>query len=100
VDIISMVKHAAKTQAPLLTAPERVTRAFQTVTKGQTFTVDQQNWLDRIQAVMQENLSIDREDFDYQDALASVGGWGVARKVFGPDKLDQLLHQLNEAIAA
>ena len=49
---------------------------------------------------MQQNLSIDREDFDYQAALADVGGWGAARRVFGDDRLTELLHHLNEAIAA
>lgn len=62
VDVISMVKHAAKEEEPLLTAPERVERAFKTVTAGQTFTSDQQKWLDRIREVMFQNLSIDAED--------------------------------------
>ena len=49
---------------------------------------------------MQANLSIDREDFDYQDALVRYGGWGAARRAFGADRLEDLLHRLNEAIAA
>ena len=49
---------------------------------------------------MLENLSIDREDFDYQDALASAGGWGAARRDFGDQPLTDLLSHLNEAIAA
>lgn len=35
VDIISMVKHAAHDREPLLTAQERVARAFDTLTAGQ-----------------------------------------------------------------
>lgn len=100
VDIISMVKHAADEEQPLLTAAERVERAFAKVTAGVTFTDPQQQWLDRIRQVMQANLSIDREDFEYQDALSAYGGWGAARRVFGNGKLDDLLNQLNEAIAA
>ncbi len=100
VDVISMVKHAAKEEEPLFTAAERVERAVKTVTVGQTFTTDQQKWLDRIKEVMLQNLSIDREDFEYQDALSGAGGWGAAKKLFGDKTLVNLLHRLNEAIAA
>jgi type I restriction enzyme R subunit len=100
VDVISMVKHAAEEGEPLLTASERVERAFATVTAGRTFTPGQQLWLDRIRQVMLENLSIDREDFDYQDALAGAGGWGAARRDFGDQALVDLISHLNEAIAA
>lgn len=100
VDVISMVKHAAKEQEPLLTATERVERAFSAVTKGQTFTPDQEKWLGRIREVMLQNLSIDREDFEYQDALSGAGGWGAAKKLFGDKPLAELIHRLNEAIAA
>jgi type I restriction enzyme R subunit len=100
VDVISMVKHAVHDHEPLWNAAERVERAFAAVTAGQTFTPDQQAWLDRIRQVMLQNLSIDREDFDYQDALASPGGWGAARRVFGEQHLVALVARLNEAIAA
>jgi type I restriction enzyme R subunit len=100
VDVISMVKHAAKEDEPLLTAAERVERAFEKVTAGQAFTADQQKWLDRIRQVMLTNLSIDREDFEYQDALSAPGGWGAAKKHFGEKLLADLIHRLNETIAA
>jgi hypothetical protein len=74
VDVISMVKHAAKEDEPLYTASERVEPAFVNVTAGKSFTPNQQAWLDRIRQVMLANLSIDREDFDYQDALSARGG--------------------------
>ena len=45
VDIISMVKHAAREQEPLLTAEERVERAFQKLTAGKQFTPEQEQWL-------------------------------------------------------
>ena len=48
VDIISMVKHASRDREPLLTAEERVGKAFERLTQGQEFTQDQQRWLDRI----------------------------------------------------
>ena len=100
VDIVSMVKHAAREEEPLLTAAERVELAFERVTKGQTFTSDQQKWIDRIKEHLRENLSIDREDFEDIPILSDAGGWGAARRVFGEPQLDNLLQQLNEAIAA
>ncbi|MCU0612474.1 MAG: DEAD/DEAH box helicase family protein [Candidatus Eisenbacteria bacterium] len=100
VDIISMVKHAADEEAPLLTAAERVERAFARLTLNLSFTPDQEKWLARIQAVMQKTLSLDREDFDYQPALSDAGGWAAARRVFGESELVSMIHTLNEAIAA
>jgi type I restriction enzyme R subunit len=100
VDIISMVRHAADEQAPLLTASERVERAFMTVTAGKTFSPNQQKWLDRIRHHLVENLSIVREDFEDIPVFADFGGWRAARRAFGEEKLHDLIHQLNEAIAA
>ncbi|MFO0586915.1 MAG: type I restriction-modification enzyme R subunit C-terminal domain-containing protein [Polyangiaceae bacterium] len=100
VDIVSMVKHAAKDEEPLLTAAERVERAFTKILVSQAFTEAQRSWLERIREVMRENLSIEQEDFDYQGALGEAGGWGAARRVFGEALLLDLLARLNEAIAA
>jgi type I restriction enzyme R subunit len=46
-----------------------------------------------------ENLSIDQDDFEVIPALEGAGGWGKANKVFD-GKLNELLHQLNQALAA
>jgi type I restriction enzyme, R subunit len=99
VDIISMVKHAAFEQNPLLTADERAARAIETVSAGRTLTTEQKKWLDRIQRHLAENLSIEQDDFDVIPALEGAGGWGNANKVFD-GKLNELLHQLNQALAA
>lgn len=99
VDIISMVKHAAAEQSPLLTAEERVNNAIATVSVGKAFTPEQQQWLDRIRASLVENLSIDRDDFDVLPTLEGAGGWGKANNVFDGN-LDDLLREINKAIAA
>jgi type I restriction enzyme R subunit len=99
VDIISMVKHAAREQEPLLTAQERVTRAFDKLTGGKIFTVAQQAWLDRIRAHLVENLSIDRGDFEELPVFTRHGGWTKANQDFG-GRLIQFLREVNEAIAA
>jgi type I restriction enzyme R subunit len=99
-EIISMVKHAANVNAPLLTAVERTERAFAQVSARKSFSDEQRAWLNRIRQVMIANLSIERDDFDYQDALSKAGGWGAARRVFGERQLSTLLTELNGAIAA
>ncbi|WP_431987535.1 type I restriction-modification enzyme R subunit C-terminal domain-containing protein [Streptomyces parvulus] len=99
VDIISMVKHAARDAAPLLTAQERVKAAVTKVIAGQDLTIEQQQWMDYIEQHLVENLSIDREDFDLIPILSSRGGWGRARLVFG-NHLPRLIEHLNEELVA
>jgi type I restriction enzyme R subunit len=99
VDIISMVKHAAQEQQPLLTAQERVERAMRQITQGQQFTLEQRRWLERIRAHLTENLSIDRADFEDVPVFSREGGWARANRVFD-GQLDELIQNFNEAIAA
>jgi type I restriction enzyme R subunit len=98
-DVISMVKHAADEQAPLLTGPERAARAVAAVREGRTLTPEQEQWLARIGEHLAENLTIERADFDMIPVFADVGGWGRANKVFDGD-LASVLRQCNEAMAA
>jgi type I restriction enzyme R subunit len=98
-DIISMVKHAARDQEPLLTAEERVERTIRKVSFGKGLTSEQQAWLGRIREHMIVNLSIDRVDFDISPVLSRAGGWAPADRVFGGE-LKALIDSLNEAIAA
>jgi type I restriction enzyme R subunit len=99
VEIISMVKHAADEQQPLLTAEERVEKAFTAVMAGRTFTDEQRQWLDRIRSHLIANLSIDPEDFDLVPVLEQAGGWGKANRVF-EGMLEDLIRTINRAIAA
>jgi type I restriction enzyme, R subunit len=94
-----MVKHAADQQNPLLNAGERVDRAFVKVTEGRTFNPEQQQWLERIRRHLQENLSIDRDDFEDQPNFTHYGGWGRVSVVF-EGQLPQLLQEINQAVAA
>jgi type I restriction enzyme, R subunit len=98
VDIISMVKHAANGESPLLTAKERVSEAFKRIAVGKTFTPEQEQWLERIQEHLITNLSIDQEDFETMPIFIRLGGWGRASKVFG-GQLPQLINSFNQAIA-
>lgn len=99
VDIISMVKHAADEQKPLLTAQERVKLAFAKVSAGKTFTPEQQQWLGLIEAHLVENLTIEMNDFDVLPVFTRRGGLSQATRVFA-GQLQDLLLQLNGAVAA
>lgn len=99
VDIISMVKHAARDDSPLFTAEERVERAFAQVTAERSFTPEQWQWLERIRGHLIENLSVAPSDFDVVPVFERHGGWSRADRVFG-GTLGDLLHSFNEAIAA
>ena len=99
VDIISMIKHAAREQEPLYTAEERVDRALANVTAGKQFNDEQNKWLQRIREHMIANLSIDQEDFEVVPIFSHYGGWGRANQIFN-HQLNEILKNLNEAIAA
>ena len=98
-DIISMVKHAARQEEPILTAEERVDRAMRNVTVGKTLTEEQVNWLGLIREHMVQNLTIDLSDFEDAPIFATKGGLGRARKVFTAD-LEAFIEEFNYAMAA
>ncbi len=98
-DIISMVKHAARTEEPILTAEERVNHAFERLKKGKSFTDEQEKWLGYIREHLIQNLTLERGDFDAAPVLGMRGGLARARKVFG-DELETLIGEINHAVAA
>ena len=98
-DIISMVKHAAREDEPLLSSAERAERAVERVATGRTLTAEQELWLDRIGRYLAENLTIEREAFEIVPVLADYGGWARADRAFNGE-LETLLLQCNEAMAA
>lgn len=99
VDIISMVKHAAREAEPLFTGEERVKLALLKVTAGQEFSEEQQRWLGRIGDHLVKNLSVDRADFETVPVFVRGGGWSRANRVF-EGRLGELLQEINEAVAA
>lgn len=99
VDIISMVKHAAAEANPLMTAEERVAKAFAILTAEKSFTPQQQKWLDRIHQHLVVNLTIEKEDFDGLPVFADFGGWSRANKDFD-NALLPLIHEINATVAA
>jgi type I restriction enzyme R subunit len=98
-DIISMVKHAAREEEPILTAEERVDRAVQKVTAGKSFTGLQLKWMSLIREHLIQNLTIDVADFGSAPIFERHGGLARARKVF-KDQLEPLIGEINGAVAA
>ena len=98
-DIISMIKHAANIQVPILSAPERVEMALQKIIGTKSFNQEQLTWLAYIKEHLIENLAIVEEDFALMPVFGRHGGLGKARKVFG-NELKELINELNEALAA
>lgn len=97
-DVISIVKHGAAEQAPLLTAEERVNRAIGKLVESHQFTAEQMQWLSLVREHLVTNLTLDEDDFDAAPLLAGRGGKARARRVF--TDLPQLVLELNEAVAA
>lgn len=98
-DVISMVKHAADQQEPLLTANERVAKALEELQAFHTFKADQLKWLTYIGEHLKENLSISAEDLDSQPVFTDRGGLARARKLFGSE-LEPLIDRLNYTLVA
>jgi predicted Rossmann fold flavoprotein len=97
-DVISIVKHAAQGQEPVLTAEERVNQAMNKLIAKSKFTTEQLQWLSLVREQLIKNLTIDEDDFDNTPLLQGRGGSAKAKRVFG--KLNLLVAQLNEAVAA
>jgi type I restriction enzyme R subunit len=56
VDIISMVKHAAREEEPLYTAEERIHQVFERIVLSSSLTADQQRWVEKIRQHLIANL--------------------------------------------
>ena len=97
-DIISMVKHAARQEEPILTAEERVEKALGRIMEGKKFDPEQLKWLDFIGNHLASNLTIGLDDFDEIPVFEQRGGRRAAEKVFGAH-LQQLIQEINYAMA-
>ena len=99
VDIISMVKHAAKDTEPLLSPEERVNQAIQKVTVGKNLNDEQQKWMQYIKEHLKQNMTLDEDDFSEVPALSDRGGLSKFKKVFTSD-YKKIINEINLAVAA
>ena len=72
-DIISIIRHAAKGDE-LLTAEQRVNKAFMRVKSDRRFNEEQETWLELIRQHLTENLLMEKEDIDYLPIFTREGG--------------------------
>jgi type I restriction enzyme R subunit len=96
-DVITMVKHAAKEEEPILTSSEHVDRALERLTRGKKFNEEQMKWLGYIRNHLVENLTIDLKDFDDIPVFDQHGGQRAAEKVFLD--LPKLVSEINFLMA-
>lgn len=96
-DIISMIKHAAKSE-PLISAKERVDLALAKVVDDKKFTPQQEEWLGLIRKHLIENLTIEPEDFDSMPIFVNYGGnFNRVNRDFDND-LVSYINQINTAM--
>ena len=99
VDIISMIKHAAKETEPVLSPEERVELAMQRVRSKQIFSEEQNHWLDYIAEHLKQNMTLDENDLKELPVFTDRGGLKKFKKVFEKD-YSKIINEINLAIAA
>ncbi len=99
VDIISMVKHAAKESEPLLSPEERVNQAIKKVTYGIKLNEEQEKWMEYIKEHLKQNMTIGEDDFKELPVFTDRGGFTRFKKVF-PENYRKIITEINTAIAA
>ncbi len=99
VDIISMVKHAAKETEPLLSPDERVNQAIEKVTAGKKLNDEQQKWMEYIKEHLKQNMTLGEEDLKELPVFTDRGGLTKFKKVFA-NEYEKIIDEINLAIAA
>ncbi len=103
VDLIALVRHAIDPATPLVPVEQTVNERYaawvaEREASGRPFTADERKWLDAIRYHIATSVRIDRDDLS-DVPFNQMGGLGMAAKLFG-DKLDAILDELNERLAA
>lgn len=97
-DIISIIRNAAMNE-PLLEVNERVDKGVEKLFAGRKLSEEQSAWIQYIKEHLIQNLTLDKEDFEYSPILERHGGWGKFRKLFS-NEAEQIIKEINAAIAA
>ncbi|OPF61967.1 type I restriction-modification enzyme R subunit C-terminal domain-containing protein [Hydrogenophaga sp. H7] len=99
-DIVSLVRFAMQQDNELVPYPERVQANFKAwlAQHGQSFSPEQQHWLEMIRDHIAANLGIELEDFDYAP-FSQQGGLGRVHQLFG-EQLPQVMDELNRELVA
>lgn len=97
-DIISIIKNAARNE-PLLEVNERVDNAIERLFAGKSLTDEQSAWIQYIKEHLIQNLTLDKEDFEYSPIFERHGGWGKFKKLFS-NEAETIIKEINAAVAA
>ncbi len=102
-DIVSLVRFAMHRDANLVPFADHVDARFQNwlaqqENKGQKFTPEQREWLGWIKDHIATSFGIEKDDFE-DVPFNQKGGLGGVYAVFG-ERLDPLIHELNEVLVA
>ncbi|MDI7261816.1 MAG: type I restriction-modification enzyme R subunit C-terminal domain-containing protein [Thermodesulfobacteriota bacterium] len=98
-DIISIIRYAVR-GGELLTGERRVDKAMMKIKSNRSFTEEQIKWLDLIRRHLIENLLMEKEDIETLPIFTREGvSWKKLNKVFD-GRLETIIHEINEAIAA
>ena len=104
-DLVALVRHALDPDSELVPFPALVRSRYEIwlgeqKQSGKVFTEQQQQWLDAIAEHIGVNLTVTIDDFE-DGVLYERGGIVAAAQVFGdPQKLRDLLDELNETLVA
>ena len=104
VDLIALVRHAIHPKEPVLPVKAEVEANYQAwlveqAKAGITFTDEQRKWLDAIRDHIAASLRIEQDELQDATPFSQMGGLGKVYQLFG-DKLDKMLDELNERLAA
>jgi len=99
-DLVSLVRYALEQENELVPFPEKVDANFKAwlAQQEKKFDEDQLHWLEMIKDHIAGNLSVETDDFEYVP-FSQEGGLGKVFQLFG-DELNDILDELNEALAA
>ncbi len=97
-DIISIIKNAANKE-PLMDVNERIDAAIKKLFAGRYMTGEQSQWIEYIKQHLVQNLTLEKDDFNFSPILEWHGGWRKFRRVFH-EEADTIINEINAAIAA
>jgi len=99
-DLVSLVRFAMHQENELVPYPERVAANFKAwlAQQGNTFTPEQQHWLEMIRDHIAANLGIALDDFEYAP-FNKEGGLGRVHQLFG-EALPKVIEDMNRELVA
>lgn len=93
-DIISLIRRYAIGSA-LISHEERIKKAVDRLRKAHTFTMQEQNWIKRMEDYLLNESVLNVQVFDEDSRFKAQGGFAKINKVFG-NKLESVVLELNE----